>query len=245
MKNIKLTVEYDGTNYAGWQKQKNVVTVQQRLEEAIYSLTGIETEAVGSSRTDSGVHARGFVCNFVTDSYIPANSFRDALNSKLPNDIVVINSEEVESNFHARYSSTGKQYSYTILNRVEPSAIDRNYVFHYKKILNYESMKLACKYFIGTHDFAAFKSAGSSVKTSVRTIRRAFLKRDNDKIIFFIEGDGFLYNMVRIIVGTLIDVGLGKIRPEEIEQIIKSKDRNKAGITVPPAGLCLEVVYYN
>ncbi len=245
MKNIKLIIEYDGTNYAGWQRQKNAVTVQQKLEESIEKLTNERLEVIGSSRTDAGVHARGFCANFFTNSTIPPEKFKEAINSKLPEDIVIINSEEMETNFHARYSCTAKSYSYTILNREQPPAIDRKYVYHYKKALDYESMNRACKYFIGTHDFSAFKSTGSSVKTSIRTINDAEIIRIGDKIIFSVKGDGFLYNMVRIMTGTLIDVGVGKLKPHDVSDIINSKDRTKAGKTVPAKGLCLEVVYYN
>lgn len=244
MRNIKLTIEFDGTSYAGWQKQKNAVTVQQRLEDAIAKLTGEETKLTGSSRTDAGVHARGFVANFYTESSIPASNFRDALNSKLPRDIVILKSEEVGINFHSRYSCTGKQYSYTILNRMYPAAIDRNYVYHYKNPLNSEAMSSACKLFLGQHDFSAFRSTGSSTKSSIRTVKSAFIERYNEKIIFFVEADGFLYNMVRIMVGTLIDVGIGKIEVQNIKYIIDSRDRSKAGKTVPAGGLCLENVYY-
>jgi tRNA pseudouridine38-40 synthase len=245
MRNIKLTIEYDGTCYAGWQRQNNAVTIQQKLEEAIMKLTGENVDTIGSSRTDAGVHARGFAANFITNSTIPSASFREALNSKLPNDIVVINSEEVEERFHSRYSCIGKQYSYTILNRVPPSAIERNYVYHFKRELDFQKMKSACSFFVGTHDFAAFRSTGSSVKTSVRTVKRSQLEKNGDKIIFYVEADGFLYNMVRIMVGTLLDVGVGKIFPEDISEIIASKDRTRAGNTAPASGLCLEAVYYN
>lgn len=244
MRNIKLLVEYDGTNYSGFQKQKNSITIEQKLQEAIEQIVKGKIQVIGSSRTDAGVHARGFVANFVTESTIPNTNFKDAINSKLPRDIVILYSEEVEASFHSRYSSTSKAYSYTILNRAEPPAIERNFVYHYKKELDYEAMQLACTYFIGQHDFSAFKSTGSSVKTTVRKIKKAFLQKDGEKLIFFIEGDGFLYNMVRIMMGTLIDVGTHKIKPDEILDIIESKDRSKAGKTVPASGLCLEVVYY-
>jgi tRNA pseudouridine38-40 synthase len=245
MRNIKLTIEYDGTNYAGWQRQKNAATVQQKLEEAIKKLTGEPIEVIGSSRTDAGVHARGFAANFLTSSSIPSSSFREAINSKLSDDIVVLESEEVQSEFHARYSCTGKQYSYTILNRIQPCALERNYVYHYKRELDFDSMKKACSYYIGKHDFAAFRSTGSSVKTSTRTVHRAWLEKHGEKIIFYVEADGFLYNMVRIMIGTLIDVGISKLFPENIAEIIESKDRNMAGNTAPARGLCLEAVYYN
>jgi tRNA pseudouridine38-40 synthase len=245
MKNIKLTIEYEGTNYAGWQRQKNAVTVQQKLEEAAQKLTGEEIEIIGSSRTDAGVHARGFAANFFTSSTIPPSSFREALNSKLPEDIVILQAEQVSDDFHARYSCTGKQYSYTILNRVQPSALERNFVYHYKRQLDLDAMKIACKFYIGEHDFYAFRSTGSSVKTSVRNINRAWIEKNGDKLKFYVEADGFLYNMVRIMAGTLIDVGIGKVFPQDIAEIIKSKDRNRAGNTAPASGLCLEAVFYN
>lgn len=245
MRNIKLTIEYDGTSYAGWQKQKNAATIQQQLESAIEKLTGNVTEVIGSSRTDAGVHARGFTANFFTNSTIPASSFREAINSKLPKDIVILQSDEVNKEFHARYSCIGKQYSYTILNRLQPSALERNYVYHYKRKLDFSSMEIACQYFVGKHDFTAFRSTGSSVKTSTRTVHKAWLEKSGEKIIFYVEADGFLYNMVRIMIGTLIDVGIGKIFPKDIEEIIRAKERCKAGNTAPASGLCLETVYYN
>ncbi|SKA82376.1 tRNA pseudouridine38-40 synthase [Clostridium sp. USBA 49] len=244
MRNIKLVIEYDGTNYSGWQIQKNATSVQGKLQETLKKITGEDIEVIGCSRTDAGVHARRFVANFKTESKIPYKNFKAALNSNLPSDIVIINSEEVSLDFHSRYSSKGKLYSYTILNKEEPAAIGRNYVYHYKRKLDVEAMNKACKFFLGTHDFAAFKSSGSSVKNTIRTIQKAYFKVNADKIIFYIEADGFLYNMVRIIVGTLIDVGIHKINPEYVLEIIKSKDRKRASKTVPASGLCLEFVYY-
>lgn len=244
MRNIKLTIEYDGTNYLGWQKQKNGATIQGILEEAIKLLTKEEIELVGSSRTDTGVHAKAFIANFKTNSTIPADKFREAINHKLPEDIVIIKSEEVDINFHSRYDAKGKTYSYSIINRDIYPAIGRNYLYHIKKKLNINSMKEACKYFIGTYDFSAFKSSGSSVKTSIRTIKDLHIDEKNEIIKIYVTGDGFLYNMVRIIVGTLLMVGNNKIKPEEITNIIESKDRQKAGICVPAKGLTLEKVYY-
>lgn len=244
MRNIKLTLEYDGTNYLGWQKQKVGITIQGTLEEAIKVLTKEEVEVTGSSRTDAGVHAKGFVANFKTNSKIPSEKFREAINHKLPEDIVILKSEEVEEEFHARYNAMGKTYSYSILNRDVPSAIDRNYLYHVKRRLDVESMKEACQYFIGTHDFSAFKTSGSSVKTTVRTIKELYIEDNDDIIKIYVTGDGFLYNMVRIIVGTLIMVGSNKIKPLEIKNIIASKEREKAGICVPASGLVLEKVYY-
>ncbi len=244
MRNIKLTIEYDGTNYLGWQRQKVGNTIQGTLEEAIEVLTNETVETIGSSRTDAGVHAKGFVANFKTSSKIPADKYREAINHKLPDDIVILKSEEVDEEFHARYNAMGKTYSYSILNREVPSAINRNYVYHVKRRLDIEAMREACNYFIGTHDFVSFKSSGSSVKTTVRTISELYLEEQEDTIKIYVTGDGFLYNMVRIIVGTLIMVGFNKIKPNEIENIIKEKDREKAGICVPAKGLVLEKVYY-
>lgn len=244
MRNIKLIIEYDGSNYAGWQRQTNASTIQQTIECCLEDITKEKINVIGSSRTDSGVHAKGFVLNFKTESKIPDRSFREALNSKLPRDIVVLESKEVDLSFHARYSSVGKKYSYTILNAPQPAAIGRQYIYHYKRPLDYIAMSEACGHYIGEHDYSAFRTIGSSVKTTVRNVKDAFLVKENNKIIFMVEADGFLYNMVRIMVGTLIDVGTHKISSKNIPDIIKSKDRNKAGKTAPASGLCLEKVYY-
>lgn len=244
MRNIKLTLEYDGTNYQGWQKQKIGKTIQGTLEKAIWELTKSNIEVIGSSRTDSGVHAKGFIANFKTKSTIPSNKFREALNYRLPEDIVILKSEEVSNDFHSRYSAKGKTYSYSIINREVPLAIYRNYYYNVKKQLNIGAMSEACRYFIGTHDFNAFKSSGGSVKTTIRTITDLHIESNGDIIKIYVTGDGFLYNMVRIIVGTLIMVGNNKIKPNEIKEIIDSKDREKAGICVPANGLVLEEVYY-
>ena len=244
MRNIKLTIEYDGTSYGGWQKQKNNRTIQQCIEEAIKLLTGEEVELIGSSRTDAGVHAKGMVANFITNSKIPSDKFREAINTKLPDDIGIIKSEEVDKNFHSRYDSKGKTYCYTLVNRYEKVCLGRSYVYQVRDELNYNLMKDAAKYFLGKHDFKAFKTNGSSVKTSVRTISGLELELKGDVLKIFISADWFLYNMVRIIVGTLIEVGKGKIKPEDIESIIRNGDRSKAGPCVPPNGLVLEKVFY-
>ncbi|MGV8982785.1 tRNA pseudouridine(38-40) synthase TruA [Clostridium sp.] len=244
MRNIKIIIEYDGTNYAGWQRQKNIMTIQEKVETAIEAITGEKTQITGASRTDAGVHAKGYVGNFYTDSKISVEKFTGAINSKLPLDIVVLHSFEMPCEFHSRYNSTGKLYSYTILNRYESVAVGRNYIYHHKVILDIDAMKEAAEYFMGTHDFSAFKNLGSSVKTSVRTIFRLDIIRNEDVIKIYIAADGFLYNMVRIIVGALIRVGEGKIKPNEIENIIKLKERARAGKSAPAGGLCLEEVFY-
>lgn len=244
MKNIKLTIEYDGTNYAGWQRQINQIAIQQCIEEAISKIVKEDISITGSSRTDSGVHARGMVANFKTDSTVPPERFREAINTKLPDDIAIIKSEEVPLDFHARYNSKGKTYSYTIINRYEKVAIFKNYSCHVKDKLNIEDMREACKPFIGTHDFSAFKTTGSSVKTSVRTITDLHIKEEGKLIKIYITADGFLYNMVRIIVGTLIEVGTGKMKKEDIKSVIKEGKRELAGFCAPASGLVLEKVYY-
>lgn len=244
MRNIKLILEYDGTNYAGWQRQYNADTIQEKIEKAILITTKEKSEVIGSSRTDAGVHAKGFVCNFKTSSKIPESKFKEALNTKLPNDIVILDSREVPINFHSRYDSKGKTYSYTILNRDTPIAIGQNYIYHLKRKLNIDDMIKGANFLIGRNDFSAFKNAGSSVKTSVRTITNIDIVNKGDFVVFTVSADGFLYNMVRIIVGTLIDVGIGKYKPEYIKTILDSKNRANAGKSAPASGLCLEIVYY-
>jgi tRNA pseudouridine38-40 synthase len=244
MKNVKLIIEYDGTHYSGWQRQNNAITVEEVLENALNSITGEEIKVIGSSRTDAGVHARGFVGNFLTESKIPSERFRDVLNGKLPKDIVIIESTEADLEFNSRFCSKGKTYSYTVLNRIQRPAIGCNYVYHYRNNLNMKAISEAASQFIGTHDFSAFKSSGGNTKTSIRTIKTLEIVTKDDYIIFYITGDGFLYNMVRIIMGTLIEVGRGKMDCCSIKDIILSKDRSMAGPCLPGAGLCLEKVYY-
>lgn len=244
MRNIKLIIEFDGSNFCGWQRQPKGRTVQRVLEDAIYKATGEEIMVNGSSRTDAGVHARGLVVNFFTNSTIPGEKFREAINVRLPVDISVIKSEEVDVDFHARYSSKGKTYSYTIVHRYERLSLGHQYLYHWRYDLDVEEMKEACKYFIGKHDFRAFMSPGSSIKTTVRTISELYIEQKGDRIKIFITADGFLYNMVRIIVGTLIKVGNKKLKPEDIEGIIVEGNRKRAGMCVPPNGLILEKVFY-
>lgn len=243
-KNIKITIEYDGTNYAGWQRQNNAITIQQKVEEAIAKITGNHIEVIGCSRTDAGVHAKGFVGNFITDSTIPPEKFKYAINNKLPGDIVILKSEEVPLDFHSRYCSKGKTYTYTILNRNERPAINRNYLYQVSNLLNLDLMIEGSKYFLGKHHFDSFRKLGSSVKSTERTIHSINIKKEGEYIVVEITGDGFLYNMVRIMVGTLIKVGTGKISPADISNIIIAKDRSMAGKAVPAQGLCLRKVLY-
>lgn len=245
VRNIKLTIEYDGTNYHGWQSQNNALAIQDIITDALKEITKQDIKINGSGRTDAGVHALGQVANFHTNSTIPIDKFPVALNSILPNDIVIVDAEEVLPGFHARYSCKGKTYKYLILNSPIPSALMRNRAAHISYELDIEAMQQACKLIIGTRDFSSFCGAGSSVKDFTRTVIFADITQDGDIIEFVISGNGFLKNMVRIIVGTLIDVGREKITLEQLESIIKSKNRENAGITMPPQGLYLEEVFYN
>ncbi|NLM59369.1 MAG: tRNA pseudouridine(38-40) synthase TruA [Clostridium sp.] len=244
MKNIKLIIEYDGTNYHGWQTQENARTVQDVIEKALEDLTGEKIALIGSSRTDFGVHALGQVANFITNSTIPGDRFCYALNRILPEDIVIRESCEVSLDFHARFQAKGKKYRYIIYNSRFPSAMLRKRAYHVSYNLDAEGMKKAASYFTGTHDFFTFMATGSSVKTTVRTITGVSLEKKDNILEFEICGNGFLYNMVRIIAGTLVEVGMGRIKADDIPDIIKSKDRKKAGRTAPAHGLYLVEVYY-
>lgn len=244
MRNIKLTIEYDGTAYHGWQSQTNAAAVQDVVASAVSRLIGGNCSVTGSSRTDTGVHALGQVCNFHTNSAIPADKFAYALNALLPEDIVIRKSEEVAEDFHARFSTKGKKYRYLFYNSIFPSALLRNRACHVYYPLDIGAMQKAAGYFTGTHDFTAFSAVGGSVKTTVRTITEAVVARDGELVEFAVTGDGFLYNMVRIIAGTLAEVGFGRIKAEDIPEIIDSRDRRKAGRTAPAHGLYLVEVYY-
>ena len=244
MRNIKLTIEYDGKKFGGWQKQPTKLNVQGEIENAIKEITGEEVELNASGRTDSGVHSLGQVANFKTDSNIEIEKIPYAINSKLKKSIVIKKAEEVDENFHARYSCKGKKYRYIINNSSQGTAIYRDLEYHIPQKLDIEEMKKAIKYFEGEHDFKGFRASGTSSKNSVREIYKAEIKQEEDRVIIELTGNGFMYNMVRIIAGTLVDVGLGKIKEEEIPEIINSKDRKKAGKTLPAHGLYLVEVYY-
>ena len=244
MRNIKLTIEYDGKDFNGWQKQPNKLNIQGTIEQAIKTITGEEIELNASGRTDAGVHALGQVANFKTNSQIPIEKFAIAINSRLKRSIVIKKAEEVDERFHSRLNCKKKTYRYVINNSFEGSAIYRNLETHIPQKLDIDKMKQAIKYFEGEHDFKAFKASGTSSKSSVRTIYETNLYQENDRIFIELTGNGFLYNMVRIIAGTLVDVGLGKIKPEEIPQIIKEEKRENAGKTLPPNGLYLLKVMY-
>jgi tRNA pseudouridine38-40 synthase len=244
LRNIKLTIEYNGTNYSGWQSQKNAISICDVVRGAIEKLTGEDIKLIGASRTDAGVHAFGQVANFRTASGIPEEKFSYAINSNLPSEIVIVNSTEVYQEFHSRFDAKGKTYIYKIYNRRFPSAIFNNQAYHVGVKLATDDMVEASKHFLGTHDFESFRAAGCTAKTAVRTISKIDVALNEDMIIIEICGDGFLYNMVRIIAGTLTYVGMRKIDPSSIKDIIESRDRKNAGKTAPAHGLFLKEIYY-
>ena len=245
MRNIKLVIEYDGKEFNGWQKQPNKLNIQGEIERAIKQITGEEVGLTASGRTDAGVHALGQVANFKTNSNIPIEKIPIALNSNLKKSIVIKSAEEVEERFHSRLNCKRKTYRYIINNSRYGTAIYRNLETHIPMKLDIQKMQEAVKYFEGEHDFKAFKASGTSSKSSVRTIYNAeVIDAGNERIYIELTGSGFLYNMVRIISGTLVEVGLGKIEPSEIQTIIESQKRENAGKTLPPQGLYLVNVEY-
>lgn len=241
---IRLTVEYDGTNYSGWQRQKNGYSVQQALEDAFEKASGQRAAITGAGRTDAGVHALAQVAHFDTDCTIPPDKISYAMNTFLPPDIRVKSSERTDENFHARFDAKGKTYRYTIYRAVHPSAIYRNLSWHIRSDLNVPAMREAAKYLNGEHDFAAFCAAGSEVKDTVRRILSITLTQAEPFLYIDVRGDGFLYHMVRIIAGTLADVGLGRIPPVRVKEILDGRDRNAASPTAPAQGLTMVEVYY-
>lgn len=232
-------------NSIGWQKQPDKLNIQGTIEKAIEEITGEKIDLTASGRTDRGVHALGQVANFKTNSKIPIDKIPIAINTKLKKSIRILSAEEVDEKFHSRLTCKKKTYRYIINNSEYGTAIYRNLETHIPMKLNIEKMQEAVKYFEGEHDFKAFKASGTSSKSSIRTIYKAdVLQMPNDRIYLELTGNGFLYNMVRIIAGTLVDVGTGKIEPKEIKNIIKSEKRENAGKTLPPQGLYLVKVEY-
>lgn len=244
MKRIKLTVAYDGTDYCGWQIQKNGVTVEEVLNRALSRLTGEKITVIGASRTDAGVHARGNVAVFDTDARIPAERIAYAVNALLPEDVVVVRSEEVPAGWHPRKCVSVKNYEYRILNREFPDPVRRRDTYFVSFPLDLDRMRQAAGYLKGTHDFKSFCSAQTSVEDTVRTIYSLDVEKAGDLFTVRVRGNGFLYNMVRIIAGTLAGVGRGYFEPEEVERMLEEKDRTKAGVTAPPQGLTLVGIEY-
>ena len=244
MQNIKLILGYDGTSYHGFQFQQNAVTVQEKIEEAIKKVMGQSLRVTAAGRTDTGVHATGQVINFSVDTRIPLERIPHALNTVLPRDIVIYSAQSVSDSFHARYDAKGKCYTYTIDNGRHPQVLTRHHTFHVRHPLDVTRMKQAAATLVGTHDFTSFMASGSSVKTTVRNLCRLDVEATAPYLTITAEADGFLYNMVRIITGTLIEVGRGK-RHADLSPIIAAQNRYKAGWTVPPRGLVLRNVEYD
>ncbi len=245
MRNIKIIIEYDGTNYSGWQVQPRGLTIQGMIEEKLTLLTGERIHLIGAGRTDAGVHALSQVANFKTESQMNIRTVQRALNSLLPSDIVIRKVEEVKEDFHARKNSGSKIYEYRILNQDLRSVFHRGFVWHIPQKLDLREMKKATRELIGEHDFSCFRSVGSPTRTAVRRVITAEWKRSREGLFCLeIEATGFLKQMVRAIVGTLVEVGRGKISSEEFQTILQSKDRKRAGPTAPAHGLFLKEVKY-
>jgi tRNA pseudouridine38-40 synthase len=244
MRNIKLTIAYDGTEFHGFQMQPDLRTVQGVLQETIERVTSHPVSIIGSGRTDAGVHARAQVVNFHTTSRIPVEKWPIALNTRLPNDLVVQAAEEVPEDWHARFSAKGKVYRYVIDRGPYPDVFQRLYAFHYPYPLRIEPMIEAARHLVGRHDFTSFCAANTPLEDKVRLLQAVDLTEDGHLLRITCRGEGFLYNMVRIIAGTLLDVGRGKIAPDEIPVILEAKDRTRAGLTAPAHGLTMWEVLY-
>lgn len=244
MSRVLLRVEYDGTAYAGWQRQENALSVQQVLEEALSRACGGPVSVTGSSRTDAGVHALCQMVHFDSDSSIPPDKFPFVLNNLLPRDIRVLSGREVPPDFHARFLSSGKTYLYQIINTRHGSALRRDTCWHVPVPLLPDPMLAAVRTLVGTHDFAAFQAAGGTAKTTVRTIHEATLDFSVGDIVFRVSGNAFLYNMVRIMAGTLVEIGLDKRSPDAFDRAFRSGNRLDLGMTAPARGLILAEVRY-
>lgn len=244
MPNLLLTIRYDGTRYHGWQVQKNALSIQAVLQEAIWKLFGEKMDIKGCSRTDAGVHANMYCVSFHAPFYPGEYHTLCAINNALPEDIKAFRCEETDDDFHARYSCVAKEYIYNIYNAKHENPFVSKYSFHYKYPIDEKKLNTAASYFVGTHDFSSFCSAHSDVEDTVRTIYHCSVERSKDMVQIKICGDGFLYNMVRIIAGTLLDVAKGKIQEDDILQIITSANRKNAGKTLPANGLFLNKVFY-
>ena len=245
MINIRLLLEYDGTGYHGWQRQKNALTIQEVVETALAKLTGEPVKLLGSGRTDAGVHARGQVANFHTSSHIPLKAFHAGLNSLLPRDIAVLDAAAAPPDFHARKSARAKTYEYLILNRPEPSPLNRRYAWVVREALNLEAMARAAAVLSGEHDFSAFRASGSGSGHAVREVlAAAWHQGEAGRLRFVITANGFLRGMVRSLVGTMVEIGLGKRPPEDLAGLLKSGERRDVGPTAPAQGLFLVAVVY-
>lgn len=245
MRTIKLKIEYDGTAYVGWQTQPNGPSIQQAVETALSEINSVPVSVVSSGRTDAGVHARGMVAHFQTEDNLPLSAFREGVNSRLPRDIAIVAAEEAAPDFHARYSALAKKYRYSIYQGEIRSPLASRYSWHLKRRLDLDSMSQAADGLVGLHDFAAFRSSGCDSKTTVREIYALTVKKHGSMIHIDIIGSGFLRNMVRVIVGTLVEIGNGARSPEEIQSLLHGGVRDLSGVTAPAHGLSLIKVWYD
>jgi tRNA pseudouridine38-40 synthase len=246
MRNIRLKISYEGTRYQGWQRQKTTGnTIQGKIEDILTKMTGEPVEIHGSGRTDAGVHAKAQVANFKTESTMSANEIKDYLNEYLPMDIGVTEVKEVSERFHSRLNVTGKRYVYRVWNSTEHNVFERNYLYPFVGNLDMEKMRKAAKMLMGTHDFQSFCGKKVKKKSTVRTITKLDIEQAGNEIRFTYEGDGFLFHMVRILTGTLIEIGTGEMLLEQLPGILESRCRENAGRTAPACGLMLEEVFYN
>lgn len=244
MRNLKVMMAYNGTNYHGFQRQENALTIQEVVEKAVSSVLNEKTIINGCSRTDTGVHALEYCFSLNTNSSIPTRNFVRGVNGLLPDDISILSCEDAPSDFHARYSAVAKEYRYVIHNSESKNPFAKSLQYHYRRPIDMEKMQSACQHFLGTHDFKSFCSAGSDKINTTRTIYECKIEKTENNIILLVKGDGFLYNMIRIIVGTLLWINEGVLSVEDIDNIIEAKDRTKAGKTAQAHGLYLSRVYY-
>ncbi len=244
MRTIRLSIEYDGTNYVGWQTQPNGLAVQQVIEEALFQLLGEKVSLRSSGRTDAGVHARCMAAAFQTSAKMPLRAFVDGTNRFLPPDIAILDAVEVPTDFNPIRDAHAKHYRYTVLTTASRSPLHRFHSWHVKEPLDIAAMKAAAARFVGRHDFAAFRASNCATKTSVRRIDSVDVSKEGDFIVIDVVGEGFLKNMVRVMVGTLVDIGKGRFSEEYVSWLLLDRDRKKAGVTAPACGLCLMKVYY-
>ena len=244
LRNFKLTIEYEGTAYCGWQRQRGHRSIQEMIEEAARAVTGRKTIVHGAGRTDAGVHALGQTAHMKLDTTIPPERLIHALNAHLPDDIAVRGCQEVSGKFHARYDATGKTYRYTVYNAPTRPVLGRSQVYFVRDGLDIRAMRQAARHLVGRHDFKAFAATRGGVESTVREITSLVVSRRRHTISFEVKGDGFLYKMVRLIVGTLLEVGRKKIRPADMAALLRSPHTQRAGPTVPGKGLCLLEVRY-
>jgi len=243
-RNLLLKIQYDGTNYHGYQIQPDVITVQKAVEDALCEITKEEIHINGCSRTDAGVHAVEYALSFTTGFPIPPERFPIVINNKLPKDIRALFCAQVDNDFHARFDTKSKTYRYRINSNPQPEVFSRNYEWQLKRPLDVELMKAAAKYLIGENDYRSFMTSGNDVETTVREVYSLDIIKNNDITEIYIKANGYLYNMVRIITGTLVNVGIGKFEPDYVKEIINAKNRELAGPTAPPQGLSLYKVEY-